>query len=128
MKRIRFICLLLVIGGIGSAQPHYVDSLHYELGKSRDDTTKVDILDKLTVYYAFNRFDSGIFYAQKTLDLSKKINYPFGLFLGLRGFFFCYNTQGNYTKALEVTLENLKITEKIKNEDTHLRSFLFIIF
>jgi hypothetical protein len=116
MKFLFFAGMTVLITNVVAAQPHYLDSLHYRLEKSIDDTTRVRALDKLAIYYAFNRYDSAIFYAQHTLDLAKKINYTHGQYLGMRDFFYPYNTQGNYTKALEITLECFKIAEKIKKE------------
>jgi len=90
--------------------------LHYQLNNSKEDTTRVLLLSELGNYYGFNQFDSAIFYGQKAIDLSNKLNYPYGHYRGLKCLFFAYNTQGNYPKALEITLQNLKVGEKIKQE------------
>ena len=90
-----------------------MDSLHQQVRYSKEDTTRVLLLSELGNYYAFNQFDSGLFYGKKTLDLSNKLHYPNGIYLGLKCLFFSYNCQGNYPKALEVTLQNVKNAEKI---------------
>ena len=115
--KILFLAFLIVLfTGVAFAQQHYVDSLHNQVNNAKEDTTKVLALFDLAEYYGFNQFDSSIFYAQLTIDLSEKINYPYGSFLGLRSLFFAYNCQGNYSSALEVTLQNFKIAEKIRKE------------
>ena len=101
------------------AQETDLDQLHDRVNSPKEDTTKVLALNALADYYGFNQFDSSIFYARQTLDISEKINYPYGSFLGLRSLFYAYNCQGNYSRALEVTLQNFKIAEKMKGERPH---------
>jgi len=116
MKCISLILLMAFSCSFSSAQKYYVDSLHYQLNNSKEDTTRVLLLSELGNYYGFNQFDSAIFYGQKTIDLSNKLNYPYGHYRGLKCLFFAYNTQGNYPKALEITLQNVKVGEKIRQE------------
>ena len=116
MKAFLSAFFLLLFSCCAFTQVPNVDTLRQIANNQREDTSKVLALSTLADYYGFNQFDSSIFYAQKTIDLARKINYPYGSFLGLRGLFFAYNCQGNYSRALEVTLQNFKITEKIKDE------------
>ena len=116
MKRRFLTCLVVWLAGFASAQKNYLDSLHSRLNNANEDTFKVAPLYSLALYYGFNQFDSSIFYAQQITDLSKKLDYPWGSFLGLRSLFFAYNCQGNYAKALEATLKISAIAEKIKKE------------
>ena len=106
MKRLflaSFISLALVNA---LAQQSYVDSLHHEINNSKEDTTKVLVLNLLASYYGFNQFDSSIVYADQTIELSEKLNYDYGRSLGFRSLFLAFNCQGNYPKALEATLQN----------------------
>ncbi|MDP9230999.1 MAG: ATP-binding protein [Bacteroidota bacterium] len=116
MKLFLFASSIVLFTTFASAQQHYVDSLHHQVNNAKDDTTKVLALFGLAEYYGFNQFDSSFFYARQTIELSEKLKYPYGGSLGLRGLFYAYNCQGNYPKALEVTLQNFKIAEKIKKE------------
>jgi tetratricopeptide (TPR) repeat protein len=116
MKYISLILLMAFSCSFSSAQKYYVDSLHHQLNNSKEDTTRVLLLSELGNYYGFNQFDSAIFYGQKAIDLSNKLNYPYGHYRGLKCLFFAYNTQGNYPKALEITLQNVKVGEKIRQE------------
>ena len=116
MKLLFLASLIVLFTSFASAQQHYVDSLHNQVNNAKEDTTKVLALFGLAEYYGFNQFDSSFFYARQTIELSEKIKYTYGSSLGLRGLFYAYNCQGNYPKALEVTLQNFKIAEKIKSE------------
>jgi signal transduction histidine kinase len=100
-------------------QNDYADSLLTEVNNAKEDTTKVLALSALADHYGFNQFDSSIFYARKIIDLSEKINYPYGGFLGRRSLFFAYNCQGNYLNALEASLQNFKLTEGMRKERPH---------
>jgi len=116
MKKVFQFVLISLIVPFVSAQKNFVDSLHQELYKNNEDTSRVLILTELGNYYGFNQFDSAIFYGHKAIDLSKKLKYPFGYYRGLKCLFFAYNTQANYPKALEIALENLRVGEKIKQD------------
>ena len=116
MKSLLIGLLTVVFTGFVSAQRHYVDSLHNEISRAKEDTNTVLAFFYLAEYYGFNDFDSCFFYSHKALNLSEKLNYDYGSSLAYRSLFYAYNCQGNYPKALEVTLQNLKIAEKLKLE------------
>jgi len=116
MKHFFLVVLSTLFSHIALAQPDYLISLYQRLNNSRDDTSKVLVMSDLADYYGFNQFDSCIVYSQKVIDLSEKLNYLYGSFRGLRSLFFAYNSRANYPKALEVTLENLKIADKLKKD------------
>ena len=114
--KLLFFAFLVVGYANTSAQQKYLDSLHNIVNNAKEDTSKVLALLSIAEYYGFNHFDSAFVYAQKTIELSKKLDYPYGNSQGLRALFYAFNCQGNYPKALEVTLQNFKIAEKIKKE------------
>ena len=119
MKSWIFICLMVFNCLKASVQESPLHTLYHDASSPKEDTIKVLALAKLADYFGFNQFDSSILYAQKTIALAEKINYPYGSFLGLRSLFFAYNCQANYSKALEVTLKNDEISTKIKNQWPH---------
>ncbi len=116
MKYPLVVLIAVLITTFASGQKRYLDSLNQLLKDGKQDTANVLALSALADYYGFNQFDSSILYARKTIDLSEKVSYPYGSFLGLRSLFYAYNCQGNYSGALEATLQNFKIAEKIKKE------------
>ena len=84
----------------------YLDSLNGELVQVKADTSRVKILGAIAYYYSVNLFDSGISYANRTLDLARKINSKEGEFLANRALLFSYNSMANYNKVLEIAIAN----------------------
>ncbi|MEO8862132.1 MAG: ATP-binding protein [Ginsengibacter sp.] len=106
----------------------------YALAAQPTDTERVKILSSLAASYAFitdyYNLDSALYYAQTALQLQQKIVASADAKLWSQG---GYSTQlinlqevvatlmhslGNYPKALELRLENLKLAEKDKDKFT----------
>lgn len=96
---------------------HYFDSLQkrYAEVKDKDDTTKILALASLAIYYEYTQVDSAFIYARKIIELSDKLDYDYGKLMGLRSTLFIVNFTGNYPKALEIAMSNLRIIEQFKN-------------
>jgi two-component system, NtrC family, sensor kinase len=117
MKKILILFLVLFIVSVVTAQQTYLDSLKHQLSLyEKPDTSRVLALFSLADYYGFIQFDSCLFYAAQTSELSQKLNYPFGKFLGYWSTFHGLNSQGNYAKALEVAITMEKAADEIKKE------------
>jgi two-component system, NtrC family, sensor kinase len=117
MKSFFLLCLFFLILTFASAQHTYLDSLKQRLSHSNnEDTARVSALFSLADYYGFLQFDSCLFYAAQTSELSKKLNYPFGKFQGYFATFHGLNCQANYPMALEAALNALKTAEELKND------------
>ena len=116
MRFLYVIILLVLFSHVANAQLDFLNGLYHKLNNSKEDTSKVLVMSDLADYYGFNQFDSCIVYSHKVIELSKKLNYLYGSFRGFRSLFFAYNSRANYPKALEVTLENLKVVEKLKKD------------
>ena len=107
----RFLFLLLTVSA--SAQSR-LDILHDQLRHQKEDSAKMKVTQQLAVYYSFIQFDSAVFYARQTLDLAEKLHDNYGKFNGLLSVLFANNTLGNYSKALEIGYQMLKIAEQLK--------------
>ncbi|HEX4375282.1 MAG TPA: ATP-binding protein [Puia sp.] len=117
MKKISFLFLALFNLSVVTAQQSYLDSLKQQLNLAKNqDTSRVLALFSLADYYGFIQFDSCLFYAAQTSELSQKLNYPFGKFLGYWSTFHGLNSQGNYAKALEAAINMEKIADEVKKE------------
>ena len=117
MKTLFSFCLYFLILSFAVAQQTNLSRLQQKLSIAKnEDTIRVFALDSLAVYYGFIQFDSCLFYAAQTTELSQKLNYTYGRFLGYRSTFFALNCQGNYPKALEVAINMQKIAEKLKKD------------
>ena len=100
--------LILLFSGNALAQAPDLQTLFRKADDPKEDTTKVLALNALADYYGFNQFDSSIYYAQLTLNLSEKINYSYGRFLGLRSLFFAYNCQAIIPEHLKLPCRTMK--------------------
>jgi two-component system, NtrC family, sensor kinase len=116
LKSIFIVITLLLSISNADAQRKIVDSLLRLLPIAKHDTDKFLILSGLVDPYKNVNVDSGVYYAQQALLLSKKIdeidlegwaldNYGYALF-----------NAGNYPDALEAHLKALKQFQK--NDDT----------
>jgi two-component system, NtrC family, sensor kinase len=97
-----------------SAQ-NFLDTLREQLQHAKEDTDKIKATGDLAQYYGVIRFDSSIYYANQTLDLAEKTKYTYGLFLAYRSIFAATNSIGDYPKALEWALKELKAAEQLKD-------------
>ena len=115
MKLLFLASLIVLFSGNASAQ-QYLDSLQKQLGNAKEDTTKVLALGSIADYYGFIQFDSSIFYARQTLNLSEKLNYPYGRYLGYLSLFHASNCKGDFPKALEADQNILRVADQLKND------------
>ncbi|HEY4874772.1 MAG TPA: hypothetical protein VIH86_04315, partial [Puia sp.] len=115
MKWILF--FILGIGICTNAQNHKTDDLKLKLKNSKDDTGKIKILIALGRQYSYFYPDTAIEYFDKSLNLSKQLNYEMGEFLSSLFKGEVLATQGNYYKAQELELGVLHRALDIKNED-----------
>jgi two-component system, NtrC family, sensor kinase len=117
MCSILFMWLTLVNGQRSS---HTIDSLVYLLNKTENDSTKVVLLLSIGDEYRWkSKNDSALYYYKKSLDIGGNTT-PLTLQLDansrLAG---VYNEIGSYPEALKLSLENLKMAEKI-HDITHI--------
>ncbi len=81
-----------------------------------DDTTKIEQLNKI-LWQSIN--DSAICnsLAYKIIDIAEKINYPKGVAIAQKNLAAYYFYSGDYSKALELYQESLKIFEEINYKE-----------
>lgn len=78
------------------------------------DTTHVNTLNLLAHEYMNVANDSCLLYADRSIELSKKLNYTKGLAVAYNKKGEYYNGKGEYQKALQLGLESYKLFEKLK--------------
>src|SRR3989338_6443390 len=103
--RSRIILLSLIVLPLVSiaqlqGQP-FIDSLLKELPKMPDDTNKVNALGDISFNYRTIDGEKGILYAEKCLELAKKIDYPKGIAKAYNSMGTCYKAVSNYPMALK---------------------------
>ena len=87
----------------------------------KEDTSKVFGLNEIAYEYIFTKPDSATILGEQALQLAKNINYKKGQIqsnVTITGSLF---VKGNYYRAIQVLMENLRTAEEIK--DMHAISF-----
>jgi two-component system, NtrC family, sensor kinase len=102
--------------GMLNAKQPYLDSLYRELNRSDSDTGRILLMNEISGEYLFIRMDSCLLYSSRVIELSEKINYPYGKFLGYERISFALNITSNYPAALEMAMKALKIAEQLDRE------------
>lgn len=92
-------------------------TVHYKqlLKAPKDDSTKVLLLDSLSMSYNDFHPDSGIQYIIEGLELAKDIGFKRGEALCLIEKANLFDLTGNYSEALKNYIEGLHIAEQINN-------------
>ncbi len=94
-----------------------IDSLHQASQVSREDTNRVLILQEITWNYAIRQLDSALIYANKGIELSKKLNYSKGEALCLMRLAIYYRMTGASAQGLQYALKAVPIFEKQRDID-----------
>lgn len=94
------------------AKTRKIDSLEICLLKTRTDTLKINLMNKLASEYQSLSADTALLYSLQAYKMSEKINYLRGIILSTEVIGLVYLDAGNYSKALETFIEKLKAVEK----------------
>jgi adenylate cyclase len=115
MKKIilLFILLFSCQHALYSQDQRLIDSLQTILKDAKQDSTKADILNALSIAYWSNDPDRAMDYAKQELALSEQAGYQKGIGNGYNAIAFAYYWKGNYPSALEFHQKALKIFEGI---------------
>jgi two-component system, NtrC family, sensor kinase len=89
-----------------------IDSLKQEISIDNIDTATVLSIVELADQYKFSNVDSALFYGQKALEAARKIKFYEGEYKSLFILGYALSMAGNSTRALELELKALRITEK----------------
>ncbi len=89
-----------------------LDSLKDQLRITNHDSSRVMVMEASSIFYMFTIPDSALIIGEKSLKLSREINFPKGETRALNILSFTYKVMGNFSKALEISLKSVKIAEK----------------
>jgi signal transduction histidine kinase len=92
-----------------------LDSLHDQLLHADSDSSKMQVTQRLSMYYAFNRYDSAIYYAKLSLALADRLKDNYARFQVLNSVLMTNNTLGDYTNALTIAQRMLRVAEQLTN-------------
>jgi len=115
MKRIFFFsCIFFTTTTF--AQQANLDSLKNELTLSKNDTTTLLLLAKITDAYSEINFDSVYIYADKMLAISKKLKLRLEEATALNQLGYALQNKGNFPRSLQFLLSTIAITENPASE------------
>lgn len=121
MKIYFFLLKTFLFSGMLCAQKQKADSISHLLNIEKHDSNRVNFMwQKADFQYSYEP-DSAIYIAQKGLFLSKQIKYLDGESMSLGQMANGFLSIGNYSRALELYLQKLKIEEK-RNKPHNLAS------
>ena len=121
--KIIFTAFLLLYILAANAQSTERDSLINIINITRNDSIKVLNFARLSRLYLYEKPVTGISYSIQGLDLARKLKHKRGVAICLNEMGNCYRMTGNYTKALALHFEALKIAEELKDNETLANSY-----
>ena len=99
------------------AQNKQIDSLKGVLKISKDDTSKVNVLNLIgRQFFLVTAYDSAAAYADRAKALAEKLGFKKGIANADRGIGNVYTDEGNYQKALEMDLKAFALDSEIENQ------------
>jgi len=104
--------LFLLLMNISLAQQSRIDSLQVLLSHSKDDTSKVNVLNKLSFNVLGNNSEQALKYGLMALTLSEKIKFDQGKEDALNEIGLSYYYKGEFDSALIFHKKSLAINEK----------------
>jgi len=134
MKSFVKICLLCLLPFFSLAQidptwgyvtAHQADSLKHAVLTEKNDTLKMAACRSLGFYYQDFIADSGLYFHEKQLTLSKKLNKRLWQADAYSQAGYCLVLLSDYVKAYEYHSEALKLAEDEKNESDNWRPWTF---
>ncbi len=94
-----------------------IDSLNKLIINSKADTTTINQIIQISVLYSSYDIDSALLYADKSMVMSRKLNYAAGEAKSMYCQGMAISYSGNDARALELYLSALKIFENEKQYD-----------
>jgi two-component system NtrC family sensor kinase len=106
------ITFFLIFTGTTCFSQNLIDSLKHQLLSAKPDTVRILLMTDIAFYDFVSNPKSSKQYAQKALELSKKIKFSKGEAKALSIIGLIVRQEGNISKSLELQLKSLKIAEE----------------
>jgi tetratricopeptide (TPR) repeat protein len=96
------------------AQTKQIDSLQHVLKTAKEDTNKVNLLNKFSsLYWGIGKLDSSLKYGTKANILAQKLGFKKGIASSYNLIGNTYLSEGNYPESLKNQYASLKIREEM---------------
>ncbi|MFH2144053.1 MAG: tetratricopeptide repeat protein [Bacteroidota bacterium] len=100
-----------------------IDSLISQLEKLEQDSSKVNLLNEISLFVVKTDFDQAIKYSEDALNLSEEIKYKFGIGKSADLIGTIYKDKCDYDKAIKYGLKSLKIFKELNNKQAFAGSY-----
>lgn len=124
--RPRFVFLFILLFNLTLTAKANIDSLLQVVAIERQDTNTVNALIKIATNLRSNHPDSAQIYAEKALQVSRKINFPIGIDNATYQLSIIYYFKDDYDKALAYININKKSLSKNQKNQRKLASTLIV--
>ncbi len=116
MKKITIIAILLSLSVNLLAQYGDVDSLEILLATEYNDTSRVNILNKLSKKLSYTNPDKAYKFANQSIEICNKANYKKGLAFAYQQLAFIYFYKGHTNESLESFEKSLLTYQALKDK------------
>src|SRR5688572_23506206 len=116
MKLIACSLFCLVAANLLFAQRFQIDSLRREAKITTNDTIRLVRLKSISDYFSELNPDSSYYYAEQSLNLSRKLNLKLDEAGSLRQMGYALQNKGNYPRSLQLLFSAINILEDPKSE------------
>jgi tetratricopeptide (TPR) repeat protein len=99
-----------------------LDSLQRDLITHPDDSSKVDVLNRIAFLNLAYSLDAMELYARKAIALGEKLDYQRGVAEGYKNLGVAYYSKGSYQLGLEQLFKALKISEQLGDKRNMARA------
>ena len=128
-KLYRLIIILIITPFYTSAQTEkleHTDSLILNIGELPEDTNKVIALIEITDNLKETDYDKALYYGNKALDLSEKLNYKRGISQALYYIAWTYHNKADYKSTMSTLLKKMKIDKELGSKNQIASNYNFI--
>ena len=114
---------LLLLDATGQIPPHEITRLKKQVSESASDSARIQLFLELSNGYRFSNIDSALTYAERGIELSRRIAQPLleGHAISQRGYIFL--EAGEIPKAMQDQFSALAIARNIESQ--HLEAWTF---
>ena len=125
MLRGAMLALLILFTTVVYGQQQPTDSLENLLVTSTD-TTRINLLNNLSIRYSKKEFKKALEYANEALQLSEEMDYPIGIATSYRSLAMAIFFSGDHTQSIEYFLLSSTKAAEIKHWNLEAQNFLTI--